>query len=379
MEAIKAACLSTYNEDMVKIFLEGILKYYNHQIENILENIEDIYHAKCANSDLDIIIDLTRFVDALRTEIDFIFHIVDVIVNHEASSYVYDFLEMFTMKHLNGFNIALLIVRGPSFRVFCLNDILKIESLNNTASKVWVIECPVRAEMNPFEWPVLLHEAAHIIEREKIRVLEEVKEIYHLSDKITINYILEHICDFIAYMLIGPVFLFRLTDIHLSKEITFSETHPQWISRVQVLVDNTPSNFKSIVESSNISQLMGFIYNLLKNFEKTQAVQISIKPEILKNILKNVKEKMEAVHIDINELKECIERLKKFLPYTKDIIVLLNGGYLVYRLKQFSDYVTKYFGEDEYRLFSEFSYLISDCCRLTRIRRLTQDILSSSS
>jgi hypothetical protein len=110
-----------------------------------------------------------------------------------------------------------------------------------------------------------------------------------------------------------------------------------------------------------------------------------------------VEEKMTNVRfkIDLDDMLECFNNLIKLEPYISrsiyivnekeknydsrdiDINVIINSGYLIYRLNIFNREVKEYFEFDDYKVRSEFIYLVSECIRSARIAMIAKEALLS--
>jgi hypothetical protein len=372
IEKILGTRLRTYKEDEVKQLLRTALEHVREFVKS--------YRLVTERGEA-IVLEAEVFSEVIRTKLDHLFYLIDVITNQEVSLSIYDFLDFF-IKKIELSNLSFIIIKSEILSCYCLNDYLK-EFFRISSGKelirVWIINCPIRVEINPFEWPIILHELGHIAEVESLKTLVnmEIIDKYHLLpdpetvEGVRVYHALEYISDLIAYSLIGPVFLFRLTESYLTKTLTIPITHPEWISRLHFLLQIATELHKQAISPEG-DHLFGLME---KEWEREKDGVLIKPPPYLGKVKEYIRQRVELVQIDKEKFKKCLDRVKQFYPYTEDIPILMNASYIVSRNTLFDLNIRKHFDNDESKLSSEFSYLIADCIRLTRLRYLTLNLL----
>lgn len=371
IDRVGAAKLRTYEAENVTQLLLSALEYMRVFLEAF---ILEIGKGRVTT------LSAEQLSDTFRITLDNLTYLIHSMINDEAPSVIYDFLDLFRRNYRMPHH-SIVVIRGVKLCCYCLNDSIQESgiNLNGDFYRVWVIECPTRIEIDPFEWPIILHELGHIIERESLNVLVNMKLItnhYELHIRssenvqdLHLHHILEYVCDMIACRLIGPVFLFRIMDSYLIRAFTLSRTHPEWTSRLNFLLNAVPYSHKMAI-SPDADPLF------------TQAKEEGEKPSIinpppnLNEVINYLDSLTFIAQLSKDSIDKCKDRIKQFKPYTEDISTLMNASYIILRNRLFSQDVIQLFQDNEYKLSSEFSYLIADCIRLTRIRYCAADRLS---
>jgi hypothetical protein len=323
---------------------------------------------------------------SITDRLDYLLYIVERIMKEECSSDIYSFVNYYwwhLIKQLSPSQVLSNDIRMPLI-IIVKSHITRTGSLIRLVEQIlgfsckprydlWIIECPLRAEKYPLEWPIILHEVIHILHDTLLNI---VPKYYRRAPADTpegrrYNHSLEYLCDFLATQLIGPVYPLRIKDFYFIGEYEISLTHPAWTERLMLLNDY----FSQLLLKIDYD-----VKNQIEEFLKKYYTPPSFtRPDKLRDILN---EAVNMLNIDINmsfnvdELKNAIHRLSNFLPYTKDVTMLFNAAYIVMYLKGFNDEVKKYFEGNEQKLLSEFFYLISDCVRLCYTRQLLKRFLS---
>jgi len=385
--------------------------------EEIKNTIEDELNKFCDNlkqlSASDEIIQLkqeaeVRLMDRIRISSDLLLGRIEDILSQEASTELYYFLDFYLDLLVDEKILVdrpkILIIKGYELRTYPFDR----------GENLWVIEVPTKTEGNVFEWPTLLHELAHIVEH-KLKIIDtkfkrsyapieletgsvEATEYFHCK---------EYLCDYIALLLCGPIWLFILYDLYLLPTYLLPKTHPEWINRVMIVKERILSylsdlkqkistkKFKSL-SNEETEKLLKFINNV-EQLKYKDLPPLFRKPLLLDDIFTEVEKKLDNVRfkIDIDDMVQCVNSLVKFEPYVSrrvyivnekgknldsgdiDINVLINSGYLIYRLNIFDQGVKKYFEFDDYKMKSEFIYLVSECVRSARIAMIAKEALLS--
>jgi hypothetical protein len=370
-----------------------------------------------------------RRMDQIRILSDTLLGIIEDILSQEASTELYYFLDYYLDLLVDGKILTdrpkILIIKGYGTQTYNLLDLIAsiFVSDSDVISKLWrdqrrelwIIEVSPKIEGNVFEWPILLHELAHIVE-DNLKIVDtkfkicywpwelqtgsvEVMEYFHCK---------EYVCDYIALLLCGPIWLFVLYDLYLLPTYRIPTTHPEWINRVMIVKDRVSSylcDLKQKISNNefkffeNIEGLIKFINDVEQlKYEDLQPLQPLLrKPRLLDDIFAEVEEKMTNVRfkIDLDDMLECFNNLIKLEPYISrsiyivnekeknydsrdiDINVIINSGYLIYRLNIFNREVKEYFEFDDYKVRSEFIYLVSECIRSARIAMIAKEALLS--
>ena len=159
VDRIREARLKSFHEKEVKNILVSALNDMKEKIVRVRRDIEEGLSS-----------DMAEYLSTIyRGNLDILFYYIDNILYEEASQDIYNFLDIYLRKaDLN--DIAMVVVKGHMISCSPLNDYLEKNlqiQLPENAPRVWIITLPVRCELNPFEWPIILHEIGHIIEIEK--------------------------------------------------------------------------------------------------------------------------------------------------------------------------------------------------------------------
>ena len=352
-------------------------------IENYFQSPSHIPEEKLVN----VVKQVIEFRSKSITErIDYLHYIVNRIIKEECSSEIYYFVNYYwwyLIKQLNTSQTLSNNIRMPLFVIVksaitgtvplteLVEQILGFKC--NFSYDLWIIECPLRAERYPLEWPIILHEVIHILHETMLNIVSRyyIRAPADTPEGRRYSHSLEYLCDFLATQLIGPIYPLRIKDFYFMGEYEISLTHPPWTERLKVLNEYFSELFQKIGYDVK-SQIEVFLNEHYKPPEFTR-------PDRLEDIL-NEAVKMLNINInvsfDVKELEYAIQRLSKFNPYTKDMTALFNAAYIITHIKGFDDEIKRYFEGNEQKLLSEFFYLISDCVRLCYVRHLFERFLS---
>ena len=87
----------------------------------------------------------------------------------------------------------------------------------------------------PLNWPLVVHEIGHILERQKWNLVDAhypYPIVPSLApDDMKSCYAQEFQADFVAVSYFGPVFARRLLEVYYTRACGISKTHPQWKDR----------------------------------------------------------------------------------------------------------------------------------------------------
>lgn len=349
---------------------------------------------------------LIELVDHYRTSCDYYLSLIEYVLSGESAIELYYFLDAYVDLFPEIRNkVEIVIARGETPLTFPIFPIFKKQSQEQQIKRLWVILVPPRVENNPFEWPIILHELAHILEAEEFKIIKkrfgsecdpQIARETESTSEIDRCHCLEYMCDYFALLMCGLIWLFRLYDIYLIPTYRLPKTHPEWFRRIEVLGNKADKLLKALDnlldsmiknQDPGAKSIKDFVQSI-RNMRYSCARYTL--PDELPKVLEDLENELSQRSIslftleDLNSLEKVFNDLRNLRPYIGDISLILNAGYLVYRFKFFSKDVLEYFRrkekeekEYEYKLVSEFIYLISDCIRSTRIYSLARRILSS--
>ncbi|MGD0145917.1 MAG: hypothetical protein ABSB53_03575 [Nitrososphaerales archaeon] len=379
IDRVNGVELRAYKAEVIRRALVEALTYQSKFIEARIHEIREQRHE---------IPTLENLEEAFRTKLDYLFYEIDAMLHEEVASPLQDFLNIYLERFGEG-NIVLLLKKETRLNSRPLNEWLDEEfsiSLASGPIRIWVINCPVRTEMNPLEWPIIIHELAHVLEEEKYKLLQTVWPGIDYSnlpdvrikgggisrDGALIHQTLEYICDMIAYRLTGPAYIFRMYDAHLTPSFTVPGSHPSWINRIIALqrLDDGNRVAKNV---QRLGELTETIRKQVAGLERETRSEI---PGNLKKLDNQLAKRLPYAKITQKDFSRCEKRLSDFLPYTDDVTVLINSGYAILEGKRFGKKVIEHFENDEYKLISEFYYLVGDCVRLARTSEIALSRLS---
>lgn len=408
LDKVKGTRLKSPYEEAIKEILEKILTSLSRILEELSKG-DEITKLEWDS--------LSIMVDFIRTQSDYLFGVIEDILSQEAAAELYYFLDFYVDLLVNKKIVEnspmIVIIKGYEPKTYLLSSLPSPKnSLLSPNESLWVIEVPVKVEGNIFEWPILLHELAHIIEH-KLRIVDsEFGRSYTIEElergninAIDCYHCKEYLCDYIALLLCGPVWLFMLYDLYLTPTYRLPKTHPEWSRRVAVLKERISDFLNNIKKANNnidnskssSTKVIEQLTKLINNIEQIELQAVLRKPLQLDNILNNVKNKLVdlSFKLSLDDLLNCIHNLAGFKPYISkrtyiirekeeelkdediDVNVIVNAGYLIYRLNLFDKEIQEYFRHDEYKMKSEFMYLVTECVRSARIIMLAKQALLS--
>jgi len=410
LDKVKGTRLKSPYEEAIKEFLGKNLTSLSRILERLSKG-DEITKLKQET--------LSKFVDYIRAESDYLFGVIEDILSQEAAAELYYFLDFYVDLLVNKKIVEnspmIVIIKGYEPKTYpfpipsLLLSLLSPEnSLLSPNESLWIIEVPVKVESNIFEWTILLHELAHIIE-EKLRIVDsEFGRSYKIEEleRGNVNamdyyHCKEYLCDYIALLLCGPVWFFMLYDLYLTPTYRLPYTHPEWPSRAMVLkgrISDFLNNIKNAtIKNTTSTKVIERLTKLINSIEQLELKTVYHKPPQLDNILNNVENKLVnlSFKLSLEDLLNCIHDLARFKPYISkrpyiigkkeeelkdediDVNVIVNAGYLIYRLNLFDKEIQEYFRHDEYKMKSEFMYLVTECVRSARIVMLAKQALLS--
>ncbi|MCC6019108.1 MAG: hypothetical protein LM601_08755 [Candidatus Verstraetearchaeota archaeon] len=399
LDRVKGHRFKSPYEEEIKQTIEYILTEFSYSLEKWSNEVIGLKQESAA-----------RFVDYVRINLDLLLGMIEDILSQEAVTELYYFLD-FYLDILLGEKILenrpkILITKGYELKTYLFPQ----------SEDLWVIEVPAKIESNVFEWPTLLHELAHIVEN-KLKIVDEVFKRSYIPkdvesgtvDVMDYFHCKEYLCDYIALLLCGPIWLFILYDLYLLPTYRLPKTHPEWINRVIVLKEKISFDLRDLrqkiftydfmpLSKEDKERLARFIDNVEQlKLEEPQLKPIYRRPPLLDSILNSVESKLTNFRFkfDLEDVANSISNLVRFKPYISkkvyivrreegrlecgdiDINIIINAGYLIYRCNIFSQEIKEYFGLDEYRMKSEFMYLVTECIRSARIAMLAGQALLS--
>lgn len=248
---------------------------------------------------------------------------------------------------------------------------LASDTLANEFPSFCILFIPQSLLKNPINWPLCVHEIGHMIENEKLKIVESFysrPEFGPVSTRITYSiealkyrYSKEFQADYFATTFFGPVFPNQLVDNYFTKEVFIHPTHPSWEERIRALV-----------EVLRTMGLQGAAENL-KNKSSSISTGPSMIPkdslEFLNQILMQTRgllEREDAIYkTNENNINRSREALTKFIPYTDDMKSLLNvAGEVKKNLLENAKSTKK---KEKVEKF--FDPLIKDSIRLSYLKR----------
>ncbi|HML01844.1 MAG TPA: hypothetical protein VK487_00555 [Candidatus Bathyarchaeia archaeon] len=194
------------------------------------------------------------------------------------------------------------------------------EYLSN--KKAYVIFATPSIMQNPVDWALLIHEAAHILEEEKLKIVSNYypqlgSELYVSAhnlaatssfpvDEAMPNWALEIACDIISTISCGPIFGYRLLSNFLREEKSLYETHPPIKKRLE-LISNELNRFGWKEEARDIRAKIDRVN--VKDFIERAAL-----PEHCNEIIDAIRKKAKAEKIEYR----CTPRLRKLIKMLGD-------------------------------------------------------------
>jgi len=124
--------------------------------------------------------------------------------------------------------------------------------------KAYIIFATPSLMKNPIDWALLIHEAAHILEEEHLRIVASYYPQLELEqylggqnlgptssfevEEAMPSWALEIACDMIATISCGPIFGYRILSNYFGKERGLHETHPPIKKRLELISDELERN-----------------------------------------------------------------------------------------------------------------------------------------
>jgi hypothetical protein len=186
----------------------------------------------------------------------------------------------------------------------------------------------------PANWPLLIHETAHIVESREFRILDRFySEDNADSDaQKEANWALEIICDAIATYCCGPIFGNRLLRKYAGMETRQSETHPPLRMRLQIISE--------LLAKMRWTEESQYITTQLRKIPYGAMLVEASRPRFTKDILDALQKAIESKGLLYELLgdrrttiNQIATRLKEFKPCvvvggrTVEILDLLNASH----------------------------------------------------
>ena len=260
------------------------------------------------------------------------------------------------------------------------------EAYNYLANKkAYVIFTTPSIIKNPIDWALLIHEAAHILEEEKLQIVEEffpqIRSESYLTghdlvststfpvEEAMPNWALEIACDIISTISCGPIFGYRLLDNFLREEKEIFETHPPIKKRLQ-LISNELENYGWNEAAADIRAKS-------ERVKLPEVIEKLVLPKQCTEIIDKIKEKTRQEGLEYRCTPELADRLKIIGTRLNDLKPCVTVGGKNVDLKDMlnaSQYVNSELKESQ-----EFKDFMADMIRLISAREFYQKYKSTVS
>ena len=355
-------------DDSLKRVLVGVIEKVEEQIEQILQEIAEITEedVKISRSDR-----MHRNLEQFLFDLDLI-----RTATLQIPIELY-YLTKTAFRDLGHEDVKVVLIPGASLGTTNLSDAFRslfdfsdniLAYINSAFPFYWIILVPPSFTRTPLNWPLIVHEIGHILERQKWNLVNAyypypgVPSLYEPHMKS--YYAQEFQADFVAVSYFGPVFARRLLEIYYTREFVISKTHPSWKERFEGIA-------KKFAE-------MGFSTAALALREVSGREAPSMiargSVEYLNEILSQTETKLSGSSCtytpDDAEEKKAKSRLNRFALYTDNIRTLLNVADIVLEglLQSISD------RSEKRNVERDFTYLLVDSIRLSYIKDLVQPV-----
>jgi hypothetical protein len=245
-----------------------------------------------------------------------------------------------------------------------------------TNKKAYIIFATPSLMKNPVDWALLIHEAAHILEEEKLQIVikyyPQLRHELYLGgyelvstsafdvEEAMPNWALEIACDILATISCGPIFGYRLYDNYFREEKILYVTHPPIKKRLKLIADEL-EKCGWIKEASDIRAKISRIH--MPEFIENVSL-----PEHCNEIIEDIRAKARSEKIEYkctDELRKRIDLLGKKLNNLKPCITV-KGEYVDLKdLLNASQHVKKELAET-----LEFKEFLADMIRLITAKDL---------
>jgi hypothetical protein len=238
--------------------------------------------------------------------------------------------------------------------------------------KCWFLLVPPSILEDPLSWTLACHEVAHILELTWIKAVEQVYG--PLPDGISEddprlveqNHGREYQADFVASYFIGPSFMVEIMLYYYNREMHLSASHPSWEERIKALKDLGLPQHPSV---DTFRDLIREHLPQVKDHDKRISIpytQVKV-DEIIKETTKRINGRVTPFDCSTTQLRNAIDRLGAFLPYSEDYRCLLNAACFA-RRTALCTFESNRLGPVE-KGPREFEYLIIDSIRLCYARQ----------
>jgi hypothetical protein len=236
--------------------------------------------------------------------------------------------------------------------------------------KAYVIFTTPSIVKNPVDWPLLVHETAHILEEEKLQIAQQyypqLKDeqffgSHNLSatsgfsvDVAVPNWALEISCDIISTISCGPIFGYRLLDNFLRPEKYLSETHPPTKKRLKLISDE--------LEKYGWKEAASDIRDKTKRIKLPNFIERTPLPEHTHKIIKRIRTKSHELGIEYQctpAVQEHVKIIGSKLNSLKPCITVKGESVDLKDLLNASEYVEVNIKETQ-----EFKDFMADMIRL---------------
>jgi hypothetical protein len=360
-------------------FLKTIIRDLHSKIKTSLENLRD----PDLSSDIALILS-----GATRYNLSRVWHtVLDLTQNTiDVSKDLYFFMDS-VYERLGGEEVPYFIkltltnlVPGTVdicryvLRPFLINLREAFDYLTN--KKAYIIFATPSLMKNPVDWALLIHEAAHILEEEKLQIVinyyPQLRQELYLGgynlastsafdvEEAMPNWALEIACDILATISCGPIFGYRLYDNFFREEKILYVTHPPIKKRLKLIADEL-EKWGWMEEASDIRAKISRI-------RMPEFIENVSLPEHCNEIIEDIRAKARSEKIEYectNELRKRIDLLGERLNNLKPCITV-KGEYADLKdLLNASQHVRKELAET-----LEFKEFLADMIRLITAKDL---------
>jgi len=356
-------------------FKEFVSKLINDLLIELQEHIVTIGEIE----DLDA---KSTFSENIHRSLEAFLNWVDLILRHchAVSIEMHEFMSSI-LRDLDVSDMNYLLLSGPELSEASLSEgfsKLFIALFQRACDRIarefpsfCVLFIPQSLLKNPVNWPLCSHEIGHMIENQKLKIIESFyprPEFSPVSTRIIYNtqalkywYSKEFQADYFATGYFGHIFPSQLIDNYFTREVFILPTHPSWEERIRLMVEELKT--------------MGLEQPAETILEKSRSIS-SIKPMISKDSLEHLEEvlrktrrvledKRSIYKIYEDRLENARKALTEFIPYTEDVKTLLTvAGEVKKNLLDEADSLEK-----KEKIEDDFNRNIKDSIRLISLKR----------
>ena len=307
---------------------------------------------------------------------------VDLILRHcsAVSMEMHEFVS-YILKDIDVSDMNYLLLSGPELSEASLSEGLSkllialfprsCDRITREFPSFCILFIPQSLLKNPVNWPLCVHEIGHMIENQKLKIIESFyprPEYSPVSTRIIYNtealkywYSKEFQADYFATAYFGPIFPSELIDNYFTREVFILPTHPSWEERIRAMVEEL--------------RTMGLEQSAEIILKRSRSISF-VRPMIPKNSLEHLEEILEKTRAVLenkrsiykickNRLENARKALREFIPYTEDVKTLLNvAGEVQKKLLDEADSLEK-----KEKIEEHFNRLIKDSIRLSNLKR----------